>query len=70
MGYASCRLCGGVNPRTKKFEGLLGTSDMLTPDEKWVFPEKWQHYIIEYGVRPFPEKFIEDAIKRSEGGGA
>ena len=51
MGSANCRLCGCG----------LGSCDMLTPDEKWLFPEKWEHYIMIHGVRP-DEEFIQDAM--------
>ena len=51
-GYAGCRLCGET----------LGTRCMVTPDFKWRFPEKWEHYIEKHGIRPFPEQFIQDAI--------
>ena len=51
LGFASCRLCGVQ----------LGVSDMLTPDKKWIFPEKWQHYILKHGVKP-DEAFIKDAV--------
>jgi hypothetical protein len=53
MGWATCRVkdCGTQ----------LGTSDMLTPDGRWVFPERWDHYILAHGVRP-DEAFIQDAL--------
>ena len=51
-GFAGCRVCGTT----------LGTMDMVTPDRKWRFPEKWQHYIQAHGVRP-PEAFVEDALR-------
>lgn len=50
-GFAGCRICGAT----------LGTRDMITPDNKFVFPEKWEHYIIEHGVRP-DDEFIRSAI--------
>lgn len=52
MGHANCRLCNRE----------LGACDMLTPDEKWIFPEKWDHYIIVHGVKPDGE-FIQDALR-------
>jgi len=52
MGYAQCRLCG-VN---------LGDCDMTTPDGRWEFPEKWEHYILEHGLRPTVDAFIESAL--------
>lgn len=54
MGHANCRLCGEE----------LGSCDMLTPDKKWVFPEKWEHYIVLHQVRP-DEQFIRDALSWS-----
>jgi len=50
-GYAGCRLC---NVR-------LGTTDQLTPDGIWIFPEQWEHYLVEHGVRPDVD-FIKDAL--------
>lgn len=50
-GSAGCRICGTT----------LGTVDMVTPDKKWRFPEKWEHYIEAHGVRP-PEAFVQDAL--------
>ena len=35
---------------------------MLTPDHKWMYPQKWEHYIIEHSVKPDNEHFIQDAI--------
>lgn len=52
MGHANCRLC----------DRELGCKDMLTPDEKWIFPEKWDHYITVHGVKP-DEEFIRDALE-------
>ena len=51
MGYAGCRICGEQ----------LGTTCQMTPDKKWRFPEKWQHYIVEHNVKP-DEEFIKDAM--------
>jgi len=51
MGFADCRVCGL----------RLGTMDMETADKKWIFPEKWEHYITEHGVRP-AEEFVQDAL--------
>jgi hypothetical protein len=56
LGFASCRLCGE----------MLGTCDMLTPNKKWIFPEKWQHYILLHGVKP-DAQFIRDAVSWAEG---
>ena len=50
-GYSGCRVCGA----------LLGTKDMQTQDGRWVFPEKWQHYITEHNIRPTEEQFVKDA---------
>jgi hypothetical protein len=52
MGWASCRSCGEH----------LGSFDMLTPDNNFVFPEMYEHYIVEHGVRP-PENFMKAAAK-------
>jgi hypothetical protein len=51
MGYASCRLC----------DLILGSRDMITPDGKWVFPEKWDHYITGHSIKP-EITFIKDAM--------
>ena len=51
MGWANCRVCGIE----------LGSSDMVTPDDKWIFPEKYEHYLIEHHVQPI-EEFILDAV--------
>lgn len=52
MGWAECRLCGAH----------LGSADMITPDGRWVFPEKWEHYIIAHGVAPTDPDFSVDAV--------
>jgi acyl-CoA synthetase (AMP-forming)/AMP-acid ligase II len=51
-GYAKCRLCGT----------RLGTTDMITSDGKWIFPEKYEHYLIEHKVKPNKAQFIRDAV--------
>ena len=44
-------------------ESFLGSSDMRTPDGKWIFPEQWdKHYVDKYNICP-PREFVEDAIK-------
>jgi len=52
MGYAACRICGQC----------LGTSCNLTPDGKWRYPARWEHYVEVHGCRPPSEKFIRDAL--------
>jgi hypothetical protein len=52
-GSAKCRICGAK----------LGSSDMLTPDMKWRFPEKFQHYITKHDVVPPSEPFIDSAVR-------
>jgi len=51
FGRACCRICGVK----------LGCADMLTPDGKWIFPEKWQHYVIVHKLHPTEVAFISDA---------
>jgi hypothetical protein len=51
-GWANCRICGKN----------LGSSDMLTHDGRWRFPEQFEHYIIEHGLRPPSKPFIRDAV--------
>jgi hypothetical protein len=48
MGFSTCRLCGKPN----------GTSEYS--EEHWRWPEGFQHYVREHGVRPSPdfERFI------------
>lgn len=55
MGWANCRVCGE----------RLGALDMRTPDNNFVFPERYEHYITEHNVRP-PEDFIKAAIVWSQ----
>jgi hypothetical protein len=57
-GYAGCRVLG--------CNDLLGTHDMVTPDEGFIFPDKYEHYIIQHGVRP-PEDFIQAALAWQKG---
>jgi hypothetical protein len=53
MGRANSRMDGS----------MLGSCDMITPDDKWIFPEKWDtHYVDKYNICP-PREFVEDAIK-------
>ena len=35
FGFANCRLCGEE----------LGNTDLTDPNNKYLFPEKWEHYI-------------------------
>jgi len=54
MGFAMSRMEENV---------MLGTHDMITPDNKWVFPEKWDsHYVDKHNIAPI-RKFIDDALK-------
>jgi hypothetical protein len=48
MGHSTCRLCGKQN----------GASEYTV--EHWTWPEGFQHYVLEHGVRPSPhfERFI------------
>jgi len=52
-GWATCRVCGK----------RLGSCDLKTPDGKWVFPEDFDHYLKEHGVRPPSERFIRNALE-------
>lgn len=56
MGFAVCALCGKH----------LGTKDMC--HERWLFPECWEHYIIEHSVRPWDMEFITDVTKWVDNG--
>lgn len=65
-GHSYCRLCPtredlGVT-NMNDTPGDLGYRCMLTPDGKWKFPEKWEHYIIEHSLRPTKKAFTEGAI--------
>ena len=51
-GWANCRAC----------DKHLGSCDMFTPDDKFVFPQMYEHYITEHGVRP-PESFMKAALE-------
>lgn len=51
-GWANCRLCGI----------RLGTYDMITPDRKWIFPERYDHYLIGHKIKPNKLQFIIDAV--------
>jgi hypothetical protein len=51
-GFAGCRICGKQ----------LGTRCNITPDGKWRYPHKWDHYVEEHGCRPPKEEFIQDAL--------
>jgi hypothetical protein len=51
-GMARCRAC----------DEMLGSCRMLTPDAAFVFPQLYEHYIVEHGVRP-PQEFIDAAKK-------
>lgn len=50
---------------TDRIDGctMMGSLDMLTPDFKWNFPEKYDHYIKKYSLKPKDEEFIADAVK-------
>lgn len=65
-GSAWCRVCPSMKEQgirnVNHGVGHLGSCDMITPDGKWRFPEKWEHYITEHGVRPTKEQFIRDAV--------
>jgi hypothetical protein len=50
MGKATCRLCGEK----------LGSKDYYSPDGKWKFPEKFEHYLVEHDIKPY-QQFIDDA---------
>ena len=49
-GDAACRLC----------DERLGSACLS--DGKYIFPEKFEHYLIEHDVKP-PKEFIENAWK-------
>ena len=51
-GTACCRAC----------DERLGSCDMYTPDERFVFPQRYEHYVITHNVRP-PEEFVVAAMK-------
>lgn len=51
-GCANCRACNN----------RLGSCDMETPDERFVFPQRYEHYILVHEVRP-PQLFIDAAIE-------
>ena len=51
-GIASCRVCGET----------MGTTCNITPDGRWKYPAKWEHYIEAHDVRPPNEEFITSAI--------
>jgi hypothetical protein len=51
-GFAACRICGE----------RLGTTCNITPDGKWKYPAKWEHYIEAHDVRPPDQMFILDAL--------
>lgn len=51
-GMADCRVC----------RCRVGACCMATPDGKWVFPQNWQHYIIEHDMAP-TRKFVADALR-------
>ena len=59
FGYATDRIDGEI----------LGYCDWIGPDEKYIFPEKWEQYIEKYSVKPWNEEFIKDCVewfKKSE----
>ena len=51
-GWAKCRICGV----------RLGTKDMVTRDNKWLFPEGYEHYLIKHQIKPNKTQFIRDAV--------
>lgn len=53
--------------RCEACDKLLGSCHMVTPDFKWVFPQRWEHYIIEHNMRPTNERFIQDALSWAGG---
>lgn len=50
-GMAICRICK---------EGL-GNTDIVGPDNIYMFPEKYEHYIIKHNVKP-PQHFIDHCV--------
>lgn len=52
FGFAICRGCGCE----------LGHSDMISPDGLFLFPEKYEHYIIKHQIVP-PNNFIRAAME-------
>jgi len=58
-GLARCRVCGEA----------MGTTCNLTPDGKWKYPAKWEHYIEAHDVRPPDEGFILSALAWALGKG-
>lgn len=52
-GFANSRMDGS----------MLGTRDMITPDMRFIFPEKWgEHYVGQYNISP-PQEVIDAALK-------
>lgn len=45
-GTAMCRIC----------EKRLGSADNI--NQGWIYPEDWQHYILEHSVKPWDEEFL------------
>jgi len=64
--YPDKRYKGISTCRFKACGARLGSCDMVTSDEKWVFPEGYEHYLIEHGVKPNNPDFIRDAVKFAE----
>lgn len=56
FGYAKDRIDGEI----------LGCSDWIGPDEKYIFPEKWEQYIEKYSVKPWNEEFIQNCVEWSK----
>jgi hypothetical protein len=52
-GYSACRLCGEV----------LGSTCLS--DGKFIFPEKFEHYLLAHKVRP-PQAFIDHVLRANE----
>lgn len=57
-GFAGCRVLG--------CREWLGTCDMVTPCGEFIFPDKYEHYLVMHGVRP-PEDFIQAALAWQRG---
>lgn len=56
-GWANCRIC----------KARLGTYDMISYDKKWIYPEGYEHYLIEHKLKPSRSQFIIDAVNWTRG---
>jgi len=55
LGIAEpCPIC------SKPYMDMREVNIFKTPDKKWLFPENFEHYLIEHSIKP-EEKFVEDA---------